>query len=207
MKEEELMYKKFPKCPVCHSDYGYEFSGWLKPYAKCMQCGAKWLLHEWLSDKPMMELVEVSRDVERDTVVGYELLGRLYPIDFWEKIKVKKIRVKAEGVKEEQRVLKETRKVREETIPPKPTVSMPVILGIVLLFSMILVMFPMVSSLVKVQKAITEAEIPLIERGLLEARNNLILQIVGFFLLFVFLLSVLYYLPILQNLIHHRINS
>lgn len=42
----ELMYKRFPKCPLCKSDKGYKFSGWIDDYVQCRYCGAKWLLHE-----------------------------------------------------------------------------------------------------------------------------------------------------------------
>ena len=41
----ELMYEKFPKCPVCGHDYSYDFSRKAdETFARCKLCGAKWLL-------------------------------------------------------------------------------------------------------------------------------------------------------------------
>ena len=118
----ESMYERFPKCPLCKSEEGYQFLGWIDDYVQCRYCGAKWLLHEWLSDKPVMKLVEASRDKERGTVVGHELFGRLYSIDFWQKMKVKRLRVKTIEVEKEAE-FPEATEVKEETIPLKPTLT------------------------------------------------------------------------------------
>ena len=137
-KTIELMYKYFPTCPLCKSDKGYGFSGWVGYHVECKSCGAKWHLLNWLSDEPNMKLVKTSRDPERGTVVGHELLGTIHPVDFWQKMKVKKLRVKTKEV-EKEAVIPEATEVREETIPPKPKVSMPLIIGIVVLILLVIV--------------------------------------------------------------------
>ena len=38
------MQSDFPKCPICGSTTGYEFSGMVGKYAKCLTCSAKWRL-------------------------------------------------------------------------------------------------------------------------------------------------------------------
>jgi hypothetical protein len=41
----ELMYENFPKCPVCSSDYAYDFSRKVdETYARCRLCETRWLL-------------------------------------------------------------------------------------------------------------------------------------------------------------------
>jgi len=132
----ELMYKRFPKCPLCKSDKGYGFSGWIDDFAECVSCKAKWKLLSWFSEDAKMELVKVSRDPMKRTVIGHELLGKIYPTDFWQKIK--RLQVKAKEVGKETEI-PEAKEVREETIPPKPTVSMPVIIVILVLILIVIV--------------------------------------------------------------------
>ncbi|MCW4017372.1 MAG: hypothetical protein NWF00_01600 [Candidatus Bathyarchaeota archaeon] len=39
------MQDEFPKCPVCGSTVGYEYSGMISKYAKCYSCLARWKLY------------------------------------------------------------------------------------------------------------------------------------------------------------------
>lgn len=78
-----------------------------------------------------MELVEASRDKERGTVVGHELLGRTYTIDFWQKMNVKRLRVKAKEAEKEAEI-PIAKEVREETIA-KPIAIKHVMIGMILI--------------------------------------------------------------------------
>ena len=60
------------------------------------------------------------------------------------------------------------------------------VLGILLLLSMVFVLYPSVTSLIDVQKAIGEAS-GYVASATIKARDNVILQIVGFVLLYLFL--------------------
>ena len=136
----ELMYERFPNCPLCRSDAEYEFSGWVDYYAQCKSCGAKWHLWNWLSNEPSMKLVEMSRDTKKDTVAGHDLLGKVYPIDFWQKLKVKRLPVK---VKEDEKELEipEVKEVKEETVQKKPN---PLAVLIALFFIILVVAVPII---------------------------------------------------------------
>lgn len=135
----ELMFKRFPRCPLCKSDEGYKFSGWIGDYVQCRHCGAKWLLYDWLSDKPMMELVEASKDVERGTVVGHELLRMVYPVSFWQKMKVKRLQGMTRKVEEEAVISEIPPEIPEATeVRAEPTFSMKnVVIALIIIFIVI----------------------------------------------------------------------
>jgi len=139
----ELMFKRFPRCPLCKSDEGYKFSGWIGDYVQCRHCGAKWLLHDWLSDKPMMELVGASRDPERGTVVGHELLRMVYPVSFWQKMKVKRLRGITKKVEKETVIpeippeVPEVKEAKEKPIASQQTKIIIGVIAFILIFSLI----------------------------------------------------------------------
>jgi hypothetical protein len=74
----EVMKKLFPKCPICKSEEGYEFSVFY-PNVQCKSCKAEWLLFE-----DGMELKGVSEQ-EWDR----ELLNKRYAFEFWKKLEKK----------------------------------------------------------------------------------------------------------------------
>ena len=88
------------------------------------------MLHEWLSDEPKMELVRVSRDKARDTVLGHELLGKIYPVDFWQKIKVKRLPIRVKEIAEVQIPI--AKEEKEETLE-KPIALKHVAISIILI--------------------------------------------------------------------------
>jgi len=100
---EKQMYELFPLCPLCKSDMGYEFTGWIRTFARCKQCKARWFLGDY-----NMELTEISRDE-----TGFSLIGKAYPYNFWQKLNVEELKA------EEERLIKEkveTEKFREERL-------------------------------------------------------------------------------------------
>jgi hypothetical protein len=82
---------------------GYEFTGWIRTFARCKQCKARWFLGDY-----NMELTEISRDE-----TGFSLIGKAYPYNFWQKLNVEELKA------EEERLIKEkveTEKFREERL-------------------------------------------------------------------------------------------
>lgn len=71
----ELMGRRFPKCPICRSQEGYESSPVYRQVF-CISCGAEWYLD--YRTNTMMALKEVRR-VKR----GVKFLNILLPIEFW----------------------------------------------------------------------------------------------------------------------------
>jgi len=88
---EKQMAELFPICPLCKSDLGYEFTGWIRTFARCKQCKAKWFLGDY-----NMELTETSKDG-----TAFSLLGKAYPYNFWQKLKIEELKA------EEKRLIRE----------------------------------------------------------------------------------------------------
>jgi len=72
----EVMKKMFPKCPICGSEEGYEFSAFY-PDVRCISCEAEWHLF-----KDGMELKRVSK-----MEIDKELLHKRLSFNFWKKWK------------------------------------------------------------------------------------------------------------------------
>jgi len=77
MSEVERMQGLFPRCPICDSAKGYEFSPFY-PLVACKSCKSEWALHEH-----EMELKATSE-------LGLEtnLLNKKRSFDFWRNLKV-----------------------------------------------------------------------------------------------------------------------
>ena len=72
MSQVEKMHNMFPKCPICRSTEGYEFSTFY-PLVACKSCKSEWALYEY-----GMELKATS-----ETGLVNELLNKTYSFDFW----------------------------------------------------------------------------------------------------------------------------
>ncbi len=72
LSEIETMRKMFPKCPICGSNEGYEYSAFI-PDVKCKWCNAEWSLR-----KDSMVLRRVS-----DKAWDEEFLNKELPFEFW----------------------------------------------------------------------------------------------------------------------------
>lgn len=76
MSKVEVLKNLFPKCPVCDSEEGYEFSVFY-PNVRCKACRSEWRLYEY-----GMELKGISGSYG----IG-ELLDKKYAFDFWKDLK------------------------------------------------------------------------------------------------------------------------
>jgi len=76
---EKAMCESLPKCPLCKSDLGYQFSGIINKFAQCKQCKAKWWIQYW--GGYIVELVEVSSDG-----IGSFLLDKKHDFSFWQNL-------------------------------------------------------------------------------------------------------------------------
>ena len=72
----EVMKKLFPRCPICGSEEGYEFSAFY-PDVQCVSCKAEWSISE-----DGMELKKASEQ-------GWdkELLNKKFPFEYWKGLK------------------------------------------------------------------------------------------------------------------------
>ncbi len=90
------MQTVFPKCPVCGSGSGYEYSGITGKYAKCYSCQAKWkmnLVNQQLSNLILHELPKNGVALHRVARTGMPLfasLGLPFEVDFWLKLNLEK---------------------------------------------------------------------------------------------------------------------
>jgi DNA repair exonuclease SbcCD ATPase subunit len=76
MSEVERMQSLFPRCPICDSAKGYEFSTFY-PLVACKSCKSEWALHE-----REMELKATS-----ELGLETDLLNRKRSFDFWRNLK------------------------------------------------------------------------------------------------------------------------
>jgi hypothetical protein len=95
----KLLTDTFPECPICGSTKGYDSSGILNKYAKCLNCKSKWKLI--LSSGIVVELMlhELPKDgsavytIKNEKLSNkplYSLLGQNYSVNFWKKLDLKK---------------------------------------------------------------------------------------------------------------------
>jgi hypothetical protein len=70
------MKKMFPKCPICGSEEGYEFSAFY-PDVRCATCKAEWSIFE--------DVIELKRASE----MGWDrsLLNKKYAFKFWKDLR------------------------------------------------------------------------------------------------------------------------
>jgi DNA repair exonuclease SbcCD ATPase subunit len=78
MSQVERMQSLFPRCPLCNSAEGYEFSTFY-PHVACKSCKSEWALHEH-----EMELKATSEfGLETD------FLNKKHSFDFWRNLEAK----------------------------------------------------------------------------------------------------------------------
>jgi len=72
----ELMYKNFPKCPICDHEYTYDFS-WKanETYATCRLCRNRWLLELKNGELVISKFSTKTRLKDIVTVLGLALLS------------------------------------------------------------------------------------------------------------------------------------
>ena len=78
----EVMQKLFPKCPICGSEEGYEFSAFY-PDVRCRWCKAEW------------SIFDDGMELKRASEMGWdkELLNKKYPFKFWKELRKKGRRI------------------------------------------------------------------------------------------------------------------
>ena len=70
----ELMYENFPKCPVCGSDYAYDFSRKVdETYARCRLCETRWLLRLKEGELVVSKISAETR-LLRDIILSFGLI-------------------------------------------------------------------------------------------------------------------------------------
>ena len=91
------MEKEFPKCPICDSTNGYEFSGIIGTrYAQCRTCKTKWKLMTkkgGISELTVHELPKDGNAVHTITSTKkplFTVIGTRLPTDFWKNLEVEK---------------------------------------------------------------------------------------------------------------------
>ena len=72
MYQVERMQSLFPRCPICNSAKGYEFSTFY-PLVACKSCRSEWVLHEH-----EMELKATS-----EFGMATDLINKKHSFDFW----------------------------------------------------------------------------------------------------------------------------
>ena len=99
------MLQHFPKCPMCASTIGYEFTGLLGTrYAKCYSCKAKWklsikkgkikemTLHELPMDGSAVYTIRIESTTDgiRTNPPVFSVIGIKLDLDFWLNLKLDK---------------------------------------------------------------------------------------------------------------------
>jgi predicted nucleic acid-binding Zn-ribbon protein len=78
MSQVEKMLSLFPRCPICDSAEGYEFSTFY-PHVACKSCRSEWALYEH-----EMELKATS-----ELGLAKDLLNKKRSFDFWRNLEAK----------------------------------------------------------------------------------------------------------------------
>jgi uncharacterized protein (DUF983 family)/ribosomal protein L40E len=76
----ESIYTNIPCCPICGSEDGYHFSGWLHEFVECRNCKAKW---EVCSSAMRL----VRQPVGHDYVTLEKLLDKKVSFDAWKRLR------------------------------------------------------------------------------------------------------------------------
>ena len=92
----DLMHKEIPKCPICGSTSGYEFSGIIGKYAKCLECMTKWQFFVKEGEISELKLHELPKDGSAVYTIAstkaplFTTIGTRLPTDFWKNLKLDK---------------------------------------------------------------------------------------------------------------------
>ncbi len=78
MSQVERMLSLFPRCPICDSAEGYEFSTFY-PHVACKSCKSEWALHEH----------EIELKATSEVGLAKDLLNKKRSFDFWMNLEAK----------------------------------------------------------------------------------------------------------------------
>jgi len=76
MSQVERMQSLFPRCPICNSAKGYEFSMFY-PLVACKSCKSEWALYE----------NEIELKATSGLGLATELLNKKHSFDFWRNLR------------------------------------------------------------------------------------------------------------------------
>jgi chromosome segregation ATPase len=78
MSQVEKMASLFPRCPICGSYEGYDFSAFY-PQVMCRSCGSQWTVYEH----------EIELKSTSESGLAKDLLNKRRSLDFWRSFEAK----------------------------------------------------------------------------------------------------------------------
>jgi ribosomal protein L40E len=83
----QLILDSFPTCPLCASNRGYGFSGWLHDYLECKNCNARWEVFVRHGHNPQMKLIGSPRGMDASKTIIQTIMGKEMNFESWKKLR------------------------------------------------------------------------------------------------------------------------